>query len=81
MFKLPQSSNAMALTPVKGKKALPMSTSLLFPEQSSNRNDLQLALDLVKFRCWKGDWRECATLCRRLLSDYRVAVGIATESS
>ncbi|KAI4122176.1 MAG: hypothetical protein LQ338_005959 [Usnochroma carphineum] len=59
----------MALTPVKGKKALPLSTFLLFFEQSSHQSDWELGLDRVKSRYWKGHWKECADLCHELLQD------------
>ncbi|KAL8651864.1 MAG: hypothetical protein Q9210_003016 [Variospora velana] len=63
----------MALTPVKGKKALPLSTSLFFLEQKNenHQSDWHVALDRVKARYWKGHWKECATLCQELLKDTR----------
>lgn len=62
----------MAFTPVKGKRALPLSTSLFFSEQPSRQSDLQVALDHVKFQYWKGQWRECVATCQRLLSDLQL---------
>ncbi|KAI4174853.1 MAG: hypothetical protein LQ348_006292 [Seirophora lacunosa] len=61
----------MALTPVKGKKALPLSTSLFFLEQKheSHQSDWQNGLERVKARYWNGHWKECATLCQELLQD------------
>ncbi|KAL8990616.1 MAG: hypothetical protein Q9177_000766 [Variospora cf. flavescens] len=63
----------MALTPVKGKKALPLSTSLFFLEQKNenHQSDWHVAFDRVKARYWKGHWNECATLCQELLKDTR----------
>lgn len=65
----------MAFTPVKGKRALPLSTSLFFLEQPSHQSDLQVALDHVKFQYWKGHWTECIAKCQQLLSDPQVLVG------
>ncbi|KAL8680344.1 MAG: hypothetical protein Q9186_003465 [Xanthomendoza sp. 1 TL-2023] len=59
----------MALTPVKGKQALPSSTSILFPEQPNCHNDWHIALEHVKFRFFKGHWKECATRCHQLLHE------------
>ncbi|KAL9014601.1 MAG: hypothetical protein Q9173_000746 [Seirophora scorigena] len=63
----------MALTPVKGKKALPLSTSLFFLEQKheSHQSDWQNGLERVKARYWNSRWKECATLCQELLQDTR----------
>ncbi|KAI4241063.1 MAG: hypothetical protein L6R40_004811 [Gallowayella cf. fulva] len=59
----------MALTPVKGKRALPSSTSILFPELPTSQRDWQVALEHVKSRFLKGQWKECATRCHQLLHE------------
>ena len=57
----------MALTPVKGKKALPSSTSILLPEQPDCQHDWRIALEHVRSRFLKGHWKDCASRCRQLL--------------
>ena len=64
----------MALTPVKGKKALPSSKSTLFFEEPSCHSEWQTALGHVKIQFLKGDWKECGGRCEQLLQGAQDAV-------
>ena len=58
----------MALIPVKGKKALPSSISILFPQEPNCQHDWHNSLEHVKSRFLKGHWKDCVSRCQHLLS-------------
>lgn len=61
----------MALTPVKGKKALPSSTSIIFPQEPNCQHDWHILLEHVKSCFLRGHWKECVSQCQHLLSAVR----------
>ena len=55
------------MTPDKGKKPLPSSTSIAFLEQPQTLHEWQYVLKFIKVEHQKGQWKQCLKSCNLLL--------------
>lgn len=75
------SSPTMALTPVRDKKALASSKSMLFFGRPTCHGEWQLTLQHVKSRFLKGHWKTCIVRCQQLLHQYPNTVSLSKAIS
>ena len=62
------------MTPSKSKKALPSSTSMVFPEQPTSYEEWKGALVQVKSMYLKGQWKQCSARCSQLILEAKTPV-------
>ena len=68
------------MTPDKGKKPLPPSTSIIFPERPTTYQQWTITIQRVKILYLRGQWKQCSLRCCQLLLEASAPVRASSTS-